>query len=373
MPAKRKAPKGCYWRGDTLWCRFVVQGVEIRRSLDTSDVRVAAARSAKLREDEIATRKFGDKRVTWLEAQDAWTSFIVGHTKQSTADRYLSSLTQIVPMLKDLYVDQIDKQLVATIVGKRQASGVGKEAKKRVTNATIRRDLTALSSVLDFAEDQGWRSGNPALDRLKKMKERRDPIVLPEPAHIEAVIARAPGNFGALIRAAWLTGCRLDELRGLTRDCVDLSLGQIKLYKTKNGKPRVIAMGDARSIIEALPKAKTSDAVFWHGTDSAAATETQRSRTNRPTRAAPYLNVSSNFRRLVAAAQKAAQQDADRRGVPTAFRPFRFHDLRHRFAVDWLKAGRKLYDLKAHLGHSSVQVTEIYLAHLTPEEADRVK
>jgi hypothetical protein len=31
-----------------------------------------------------------------------------------------------------------------------------------VTNATIKRDLVALSSVLNFAIDQGWRDDNPA-------------------------------------------------------------------------------------------------------------------------------------------------------------------------------------------------------------------
>jgi integrase/recombinase XerD len=43
------------------------------------------------------------------------------------------------------------------------------------------------------------------------------------------------------------------------------------------------------------------------------------------------------------------------------------------FAVEALKSGMNIYDLQQHLGHSSVKVTEIYLAHLTPEEKARAK
>jgi integrase/recombinase XerD len=61
-------------------------------------------------------------------------------------------------------------------------------------------------------------------------------------------------------------------------------------------------------------------------------------------------------------ARKAAQ-------AGDGFRGFRFHDLRHLYAVEYLKAGRgSLYDLQQLLGHASVKTTEIYLAFLTPEQ-----
>jgi len=54
-------------------------------------------------------------------------------------------------------------------------------------------------------------------------------------------------------------------------------------------------------------------------------------------------------------------------------RPFRFHDLRHWFSVNYLRRGGSIYTLSQILGHSSVKVTEIYLQFLTPEEAERSK
>ena len=42
---------------------------------------------------------------------------------------------------------------------------------------------------------------------------------------------------------------------------------------------------------------------------------------------------------------------------------FRCHDLRHKFAIDYLTAGGDIYELSRILGHSSVKTTEIYLAY----------
>lgn len=81
----------------------------------------------------------------------------------------------------------------------------------------------------------------------------------------------------------------------------------------------------------------------------------------------PYRNVASRFRQLVLSAQKSAQE------AGRQFRPFRFHDLRHLFAVEYLKGGGSLYALQKIMGHSSVKVTEMYLDYLTPQEADKAR
>ncbi|WP_256138145.1 tyrosine-type recombinase/integrase [Komagataeibacter swingsii] len=57
-------------------------------------------------------------------------------------------------------------------------------------------------------------------------------------------------------------------------------------------------------------------------------------------------------------------------GVP--FTRFHIHDLRHAFAIRWLKAGGDIYHLSRHLGHTSVKTTEIYLSALTADELDHM-
>jgi integrase len=54
--------------------------------------------------------------------------------------------------------------------------------------------------------------------------------------------------------------------------------------------------------------------------------------------------------------------------VPAHFVRFRFHDLRHLFAVRYLQNGGSIYALQGIMGHTSVKTTEIYLAYLTPDQ-----
>lgn len=337
MPKPRKAPPGTYWRGATLWGRLTVAGREIRWSLRTSDAAVARSRFEARRQREIAVSHYGDERKTWDDAVLAWTDHIVREVRPNTIKRYLVSLGQVEPFLRGCFLDEIDKGLTATLVKERRRQGA--------TNATIRRDLGAVSSVLGFCEAEDWIDGNAALGRLRKMKERRDPIVLPEPDSIAYVIGRAPGLFAALIEAAWKTGARQEELVTLPRRRVDLRRRQLTLIG-KGNKLRTIDMLDAYDLFNAAALHMRSKLVFWHGDGQ------------------PYASVSSRFAAMTEAAQKAAQEEG------REFRRFRFHDLRHRFAVDYLKDGKgSIRDLQLHLGHGSVATTEMYLKHLTPDEA----
>ena len=77
----------------------------------------------------------------------------------------------------------------------------------------------------------------------------------------------------------------------------------------------------------------------------------------------PYASFAPTFNKLMNRVEAWAKTN----GVE--FRRFRFHHLRHRYAVDWLKSGRDIYSLQGRLGHTSIKTTEMYLEYLTPEEA----
>lgn len=331
---------GVYRRGETWWARVTVAGHEHRRSLRTSDESIARRRADAWKAELTARAIFGEVRPTWPEAFVAWSAHIVTQVGPKTAQRYAVSLGQIEPHVAHLHIDQIDKRLVSEIVAARRAAGA--------TTATIRRDLTALSSVLSFCEDHYDLEGNAALARQRKLKERRDPIVLPAAADVERVIARAPGAFAHMIRAAWLTGCRQDELVTAERRNVDWNRAQLSVVG-KGRKLRVVPLTPAAlDCLRRVPAAIAGRWLFHHGGE-------------------PYRNVASRFREMVRSAQRSAQ--AERR----EFRPFRFHDLRHAFAVAYLKNGGSIYDLQGILGHGSVKTTELYLRHLTPEEQAKAK
>ena len=47
------------------------------------------------------------------------------------------------------------------------------------------------------------------------------------------------------------------------------------------------------------------------------------------------------------------------------------HDLRHKFGIDYLRAGGGIYDLQKILGHSSIQTTEMHVAYVDWESAQK--
>jgi integrase len=186
---------------------------------------------------------------------------------------------------------------VAKIVGKRRTAGA--------TNATIRRDLTAMSRVLSACCQWELRVGNPARDFDRRtIEERREPIRPPDDQDIAIVIARAPGQLAALIRFLAFEGCRQEEAAGLTWPQVRLSRCEVFLTKTKTDRPRVIRIGvETVKLLSALPRHLNSKMVFRHG-------DGER-----------YCNVASRFREIVKSAQKAAQtkgRDFTRFGAMTS-------------------------------------------------------
>jgi integrase/recombinase XerD len=249
-------------------------------------------------------------------------------------------MAMLAPHLEGRFLDEIDGKLIASIVSARQSSGV--------TNATIKRDLGALSSLMTFARMQGWTEDNPVKDRLDMIRERRDPIVLPHLAHVDIVAQRAPGRLQALIRAALLTGCRQEELAS----------AKVTQFDEARAQLTVIGKGNKRRTIDLTPAAVAAI---------------------RPTPAdTEYLFTSHYGDRYRGVATRFYDLCRGDYGIPTGpnndgVTPFRFHDLRHRFAVDYLKRGGDIYTLKEHLGHTSVKTMEIYLAHLTPDEQRMVK
>ncbi len=366
MP-KRKAPKGCFWRGNTLWGRIQANGTDVKWSLRTDDPALAKSRRQSERARQVAITRYGDHRRTFQEAMDSWVPYIEREVGPKSSARYASSLAVLQPLLEGVYLDEIDKKFVGEIVEWRQKTPTiprGKKAAILVTNATIKRDLTALSSVLDFAVDQEWREDNPVLNWLRpgnrkksRLKERRDPIALPEHAHIQMVIDAASGLFRELIRAAVKTGARQAELAWGKRSQFDRAAKQYTIIG-KGNKRRTIDLTDGGEdmgfeVFAGLPASLEGPWLFWHRDEA-------RGRKDRPV--TPYMQVSTNFARLVKSVARQAQKQEQ------SFKPFTFHHLRHRFAVDWLKSGRSIYVLQQRLGHSSIQVTERYLEFLTAEE-----
>ena len=255
MP-KRKAPPGCYWRGKVLWGEIQVKGQRLRWSLGTDDPTIAKTRRQAGKESALADAH-GDARRTFEEVFMAWDVQLERSVEAKTARRYRCSLIQLAPWLDGKMLDEIDGKLVAAIIRERQKAGV--------TNATVKRDLGALSSVLNYCIGQEWIESNPVLPKLKLLRERREPIVLPSDRDIALVMERAPGMVGAMVAAALKTGAREDELAKAKRVDVDHGLKQLTVIGKRN-KLRVIDLVpfDGYEFFTALPAFVGKPFLFWH-------------------------------------------------------------------------------------------------------------
>ena len=301
-----------------------MRGRLIRWSLETDDTKIAARRRKEGKERAVAD-VHGDAKRTFVEVVASWAPWLEASVGPKTVQRYACSIGQWAAWLDgQALADVMRVRFLADVVRARRALGI--------TNATIRRDLVALSSIANFAIGQGWLEFNPVLPVMKSNK----------------------GMIADVVRAAIATGAREEELYTAHRTQVDHGRQQMTLIgKGRNGvpKPRVIDLKPfaGYETLRALPAYFGSPFLFWHGAGT------------------DYKNFASQFAAIV----KRTAAWAAANGV--AFRSFRFHDLRHLHAINWLKDGRSIYDLQKRMGHVSIKTTEIYLQFLTADEELNVK
>ena len=103
--------------------------------------------------------------------------------------------------------------------------------------------------------------------------EKREPIILPTDAEVDAAIASVPPMMGHMMRLAEKCGMRENEIVTLERNQRDgecRSTPQIRLTKTKTSRPRVIPLAgpileEADAVLAGVPNNTNSSYFFWHG------------------------------------------------------------------------------------------------------------
>jgi integrase/recombinase XerD len=356
---KPKAPPGTQWRGNVLYSEFQVKGKPIRISLKTDDPRVAKDAVEKLRKQVVADVYHGGGPRLFIDVLAEWRAFMVGKTGgkwdgqvgEKTFTRYCVSLTQLAPFLEDKKLSDIDGRLIGRIVRERGAE---------VTKATVKRDLGALSSVMNFAVAHEYRDNNPVLPWLKTVKERRDPIREPRDQDIELMISRARGMWPQLIRAALVTGIREAALVNAKREDLNHERKELTVID-KGNKVRVVdlqPMG-GYDVFAKLPAFAGKPWLFWRTEDKRVRKDSKRDAT---TIGDKIEDPAACFRREVALVATWAEENS------VEFRQFTFHHLRHKHAIVWLRNGGNIYELQQRLGHSSIKQTEEYLKYVKGEQ-----
>lgn len=380
-----KLPEGVFRRPDRagLFGRVRLDGVLRKISLRSVEVEAAKEerdawanslrkKAAKTLVAQAKALKAGPS-VLWEDvAEVAFAAAAGSGLKPGTLKRYRTSLDTIDPLLRGERVDTITmKRLHRLIKDRRQPRVVEINGRTRgfdtPTNATINRDLSAISLVLEHAVMEDLIEVNHArlISRKKVTKEVRDPKEIPTDADITTFLKNASPEFAHLVRFLAETGCRL--LEGVSAQVTDQSLDQahpfVMLRHTKSNHPRMLRVHpDTAAWLKDLPrtthvvalpsttatgKAVRGVPVFWHGS---------------PDDPQPFMNASSNI----------AQYGRRIEGEIPSFKRFGAHALRHRFAHRKLEQGADLFLLQQHMGHSSIKVTEGYLKTINAAKREAI-
>ena len=336
--ARGKGARHLYQRGSVWYGCVTVAGTKHRRSLQTADRREAERRLTSW----LASLSpyHGSIEHTWEQAVLLWWDAHVSQWKPKTEDGYRKILAILDRHFAGTAWASITKERLLTFMAERRAEGA--------SVATINRNLAVISAIANTVRElDSWPDENPVA-RLprRQRKEKRAPFVRPTPECIERIFAHMHGTFGDLCRFALLTGLRRDEIAQLERrHCVG---GEVQLFDQKNRQAAVVPLSDAAKAIVASQPA--GQRYLFQTRDGG-----------------PYQRVSEMWREVVKRAAAKASADS----VP--FTPLRFHDLRHEYAIRFLRDGGSLYQLQKLLRHSTIGQTEWYLTYLTPEQAEQAR
>ena len=226
------------------------------------------------------------------------------------------------------------------------------------------RDLHGiLHRALQQAVELEYIRTNPA-DRCKLPRAEKPEIKPMESQHIAAFLQAIQGNrFERLFMVDLFTGLRMGEILALSWDCIDFERGTMRIYRQlqqvkgeyifgtlKNDKPRSLAV--APSVLEVL-KAQRAQQRRWRIVAGAAWEN------------AEDLVFTNEIGQHLS--PNTVRNALHRITEPLGLEGFRFHDLRHSYAVASLQAGDDLKTLQSNLGHHTAAFTMSVYGHCTEE------
>ncbi len=223
---------------------------------------------------------------------------------------------------------------------------------KPISNGTIRRELSTLSAMINYARiEWDWKLDNPVIGRKPPASRGIIRWLTKEEATRMVHIARNDSKHmhtGDFIELALNTGMRKMELLGLELHRIDLNHHVIHL------RPE----DQKNSTYSTIPLNQTARAILikrmtWLKTNY------PHSQWLFPT---PHGNGKHHLRDI----RKGFKLVCEKAGVEN----FRIHDLRHTFASWLVQHGVPIYEVKELLRHESISTTEKY-AHLAPKETAR--
>jgi len=246
---------------------------------------------------------------------------------------HLDRLKVLLPYFGEIPIGRISKVSVREYRAQRLKA-------KRLTEATLNRDVEVLRHLLYWALDEGFLTANP-LARIRLPKPRRKPRPIMSIAEEAKLLDAASPHLRKIAIAALDSGMRRGELLTQRWEHIDLARQVLSVThsKTPGGEGREIPL-TRRLAALLLSMQQPTGLVF-------------------------------TFKGRAITRIKTAWKAAIRR---SGIRHFRFHDLRHTFNTRLMEAGVVQDVRKALMGHSSgEEVNSLYTHVELPVKRDAIR
>ena len=290
----------------------------------------------------------------WLKT---WLRDYIGNVKPATVKSYTDHVNlNIIPYLGKTQLSKLSPAMIQSMYNTLQRE-------KGLSAKTIKNVHGVLHRALTQAQKMGYIRLNP-LEAVTLPRIEKKQIKPMEDEDLIRFLKEIKGNpYELVFFVTVFTGLRQGEILGLTWDCVNFEQNTLYINKQhgkvkggqeyvfgslKNDKPRLIVAADG--VMDALREQKAWQRRWaelagkaWNNADNLVFT----------TELGRYLSnqtVYLAFKKVVRA---------------LGMENIRFHDLRHTFAVNSLKAGDDIKTVQENLGHHTAAFTLDVYAHVT--------
>ena len=312
---------------------------------------------------------FEPQKISLAEWMAIWVGEYCRGVKESTKIQYRAYIrNHIVPAIGHIALSALKPHDIQQFVNNLKYQG--KKAGKKLSYKSIKNIHGCLSSALEAAVKIRYIKENPAAGCTIPRDDADTRTTLVKPLDTDQIVqfteAIAGARYERIYLTALYTGMRLSEIIGLQWDRVNLRTGEIiisqqltmkrekgserKMVSTKSRKIRSIIISKAAiEVLKDQKKAQTKQQIQagpqWEN-------ELDLVFTGDYGGSVPHASVEHEFKRIV-------------RGMDLPDR--RFHDLRHTFATEAIRAGVDVETVSKTLGHFSVGFTLDVYGHVTQE------
>lgn len=294
------------------------------------------------------------QRMTVGQWLDIWTADYLGKLKPNTVRIYEGNVkNHIKPALGAIRLADLHPHMIQKFINNSE-----------LAPPSIRLAYRVLHTAMEKAVDLGYIHQNPARGCELPREERADIHPLDDQQTAALLVAAKGNEIEYLITVALFTGLRQSELLGLTWDSIDFDSGTINVSKQltrhkdrpQHGMFATPKSGKGRTIAPAPSVMKTLQAQ-------------RRKQIEMQLKAGPLWNNAYNlvFTNDTGEAFEAwrVTQDFAIVCATAGLEEVRFHDTRHTYAVNAIRAGDDIKTVQGNLGHATAAFTLDRYGHFT--------